>query len=310
MAGSHHRLNLSAGLASVTVALVLVVAKLWAFGQTGSLAVAAALADSALDLMVSLGGLVAIAYAAKPADADHAFGHTAIEDLAALAQSLFIIVSAGAIGGAAVLRLVAGDSPLPAQETRGMAVMVFSIVLTAALVWWQRRVARRTGNRVVAADSLHYVGDLVPNLGALVALFASARFGLGQVDSIVALGAAVMLIVGALRIARGAWNALMDRQADPATLARIERTVADFPGVLGHHDLKTRQSGSRLFVNLHIELDGSQTLEEAHAIGAALRRAILADHPQADVLIHKDPHGVTPHPEDPQKPEDRQEETP
>ncbi len=93
------RLNLSAGILSVTVALVLVIAKLWAFAQTGSLSVAATLADSGLDLMMSLGGLAAIAYAAKPADDDHAFGHTSAEDLAALGQSLFILVSAGAIVG-------------------------------------------------------------------------------------------------------------------------------------------------------------------------------------------------------------------
>lgn len=301
MTANHTKLNLSAGIASVAVALVLVLAKLWALRETGSLAVAAALADSALDLMMSLGGLAAIAYAAKPADADHAFGHNAAEDLAALAQSVIIIASAGVIGAAAILRLVAGDSPLPAQESKGIAVMVISILLTGALVWWQRRVARRTGNKVVAADSLHYIGDLVPNLGALLALVASARFGLGQVDSIVALGAAAMLIAGAVRIGRGAWHALMDRQADADTIASIAQIARDYPGVLGHHDLKTRQSGSRLFVNLHIELDGAQTLDEAHAIGAGLRRAILAKYPEADVLIHKDPHGVTPHPEDPQK---------
>ena len=301
MTRSDTTLNLSAGIASVTVALVLVLAKLWALRETGSLAVAAALADSALDLMMSLGGLAAIAYAAKPADADHAFGHTAVEDLAALAQSLIIIASAGVIGGAAIMRLVAGNSPLPAQESKGIAVMILSILLTGALVWWQRRVARRTGNKVVAADSLHYIGDLVPNLGALLALVASARFGLGHVDSIVALGAAAMLIVGAVRIGRGAWHALMDRQADADTIAAISQIARDYPGVLGHHDLKTRQSGSRLFVNLHIELDGTQTLDQAHAIGAGLRRAILKEYPQADVLIHKDPHGVTPHPDDPQK---------
>lgn len=301
MTRSDTTLNLSAGIASVTVALVLVLAKLWALRETGSLAVAAALADSALDLMMSLGGLAAIAYAAKPADADHAFGHTAVEDLAALAQSLIIIASAGVIGGAATMRLVAGNSPLPAQESKGIAVMILSILLTGALVWWQRRVARRTGNKVVAADSLHYIGDLVPNLGALLALAASALFGLGQVDSIVALGAAAMLIVGAVRIGRGAWHALMDRQADADTIAAISQIARDYPGVLGHHDLKTRQSGSRLFVNLHVELDGTQTLDQAHAIGAGLRRAILEEYPQADVLIHKDPHGVTPHPDDPQK---------
>jgi ferrous-iron efflux pump FieF len=74
--------------------------------------------------------------------------------------------------------------------------------------------------------------------------------------------------------------------------------VRDFPSIHGYHDLKTRVAGSRVFVNLHIELDGSQTLNEAHSIGAALRRAIIAAYPRADVLIHKDPVGVKKHPDD------------
>ncbi|PHQ79341.1 MAG: cation-efflux pump, partial [Thalassobium sp.] len=278
-------LNLSAGLLSVTVALVLVLAKLWALGQTGSLAVAATLADSAMDLMMSLGGLAAIAYAAKPADDDHNFGHTSAEDLAALGQSLFILISAGVIAVAAVLRLLDDSVTLPQQEQRGMAIMVFSIFLTLGLVLWQRRVARTTGNRVVKADSLHYLGDLIPNIGAILALWASAAFGLGQIDSVVALGAAALLAVGALRIGKGAWDALMDRQADPEMIAGITAIAKDFEGVHGFHDLKTRVSGSRVFVNLHVELDGSQTLDQAHAIGAALRRAILHAYPRADVLI-------------------------
>tara|TARA_R110002073_G_scaffold217992_4_gene378231 strand:- start:65 stop:973 length:909 start_codon:yes stop_codon:yes gene_type:complete len=294
-------LNLSAGLLSVTVALVLVLAKLWALGQTGSLAVAATLADSAMDLMMSLGGLAAIAYAAKPADDDHNFGHTSAEDLAALGQSLFILISAGVIAVAAVLRLLDDSVTLPQQEQRGMAIMVFSIFLTLGLVLWQRRVARTTGNRVVKADSLHYLGDLIPNIGAILALWASAAFGLGQIDSVVALGAAALLAVGALRIGKGAWDALMDRQADPEMIAGITAIAEDFEGVHGFHDLKTRVSGSRVFVNLHVELDGSQTLDQAHAIGAALRRAILHAYPRADVLIHKDPLGVKPHPDDPSR---------
>ena len=84
------RLNVSAGLASVTVAGTLVALKLWALAATGALSVAASLADSAMDLMVSLGGLAAMIYAARPPDEDHAFGHTSAEDLAALGQSLFI----------------------------------------------------------------------------------------------------------------------------------------------------------------------------------------------------------------------------
>ena len=287
----HTRLNLSAGVLSVLVAFVLVIAKLWALSETGALSVAATLADSAMDLIMSLGGLAAIAYAAKPADEDHAFGHTSAEDLAALAQSLFIIASAGVITFAAVMRLLAGDSVMPQQEEKGIAVVVFAIVVTGGLVFWQRRVAVKTGNKVVAADSLHYIGDMVPNLGAVVALYASSRFGLNEIDSVVAIGAALFMAFGAIRIGKAAWDALMDRRADPAMLEGIAKIAGTYPGVHGFHDLKSRQAGSRVFVNLHIELDGDQTLAEAHAIGAGLRRAIIEAYPNADVLIHKDPFG-------------------
>ncbi|MDO7706805.1 MAG: cation diffusion facilitator family transporter, partial [Loktanella sp.] len=273
-------------------------AKLWAFGETGSLSIAATLADSAMDLMMSLGGLVAIIYAAKPADDDHNFGHTSAEDLAALGQSIFILISATVIAVAAILRLLDRNVSLPEREASGMVVIVFSIVITIALVLWQRRVAKQTGNRVVAADSLHYLGDLIPNVGALIALWASAKFGIGQIDSIVALAAAALLAFGAMRIGKAAFDALMDRQADTGMIAGIEDITRDFEGVHGFHDLKTRVAGSRVFVNLHIELDGTQTLEDAHAIGAALRRAITEAYPRADVLIHKDPVGVEKHPDD------------
>lgn len=295
------RLNISAGIASVTVALVLVGLKLWALGATGALSVAASLADSAMDLMVSLGALAAIAYAARPPDEDHAFGHTSAEDLAALGQSVFILISAGVIGWAAVARLLSDTPGSLAEETRGMIVMGVSILLTIALVLYQRRVAARTGSRVVRADSLHYLGDLLPNIGAILSLWASARFGLEQIDSVVALGAAAMLAVGAARIGKGAWDALMDRRADPEMIARIGAIADGWPGVHGHHDLKTRMAGSRVFVNLHIELDGEQSLDAAHSIGAALRRAILKEFPEADVIIHKDPVGVEPHPDDPSR---------
>lgn len=282
------RMNLSAGLASVLVAATLVGLKLWAFGQTGALSVAASLADSGMDLMVSLGAMAAILYAAKPADEDHAFGHSSAEDLAALGQAIFIAIAAGTIAWGAVGRLLSPHPERLAQETLGIAVMCVSIALTLALVWWQGRVARQTGSRVVAADRLHYLGDLLPNVGSILSLWASSRFGLGTVDSVVALGAAAMLALGAARIGKGAWDALMDRRADPEIVAGIGEIAGAWPGVRGFHDLKTRTAGSRVFVNIHIELDGEQTLRDAHAIGAGLRRAILAAYPQADVIVHKD----------------------
>ena len=281
-------LNLSAGAASVTVALILVALKLWALGSTSSLSVAASLADSALDLMMSLAGFMALIYAARPADEDHAFGHTSVEDLAALGQSVFILISGGVIGWAAVTRLLSDAPDILTNQTRGIIAMALAVPITVALILWQRHVARVTGSRVVRADSLHYISDLLHNLGAIAALAMSAWFGTGQVDSVVALAAAAMLVMGSLRIGKGAWDALMDRRADPSVIAGIGDIARDYPGVHGFHDLKTRTAGSRVFVNIHIELDGDQSLRDAHAIGAGLRRAILNAYPQADVIVHKD----------------------
>ncbi|MBW6418937.1 cation diffusion facilitator family transporter [Celeribacter sp. PS-C1] len=285
------RLNLSAGIASVTVATILVLAKLWALSLTGSLSIAASMADSAMDFLIAAGGLLAIYYAARPPDNDHTFGHTSAEDLAALAQSVFILVSAGVIGVTSVRRLL---SPAPKEmmaEGAGIAVMILSIVLTIALVLWQRHVARKTGSKVVSADSLHYVGDLIPNIGAIFALLASSMFGFHQLDSVVALGAAAILVVGALNIGKSAWDALMDRAAPPEMIEAVENMAKEMPGIYAYHDLKTRMAGSKPFVNIHIEVDGDQTLREAHAISADLKRQILDAYPNADVIVHKDVAG-------------------
>src|SRR5690606_33483742 len=128
-----------------------------------------------------------IFYAAKPADDDHAFGHTSAEDLIALFQAVVILISATLIARAAIERLLADEVPPLTSESEGILVMSISVVVTLALVLWQHRVARKTGNKVVAADSLHYVGDLIPNIGAIFALYAAKAFGLAQIDSIIAL---------------------------------------------------------------------------------------------------------------------------
>lgn len=283
------RLNLSATVASVSVALVLSLAKLWALEATGALSVAASLADSGLDLMMSLAGLAAVAYASRPPDDDHAFGHTSAEDLAGLGQSLFIFVSSAAITVAAVRRLISAEPTPITAEGPGMIVMGLSIVLTAALVLWQRRVTQLTGSRVVAADQLHYLGDLVPTIGAIFSLWASARFGLTRIDPIIALFAAGMMGLGAVRIWGESWDALMDRAVDPDLIAAVAEVAGSWPGAEGFHDLKTRRAGSRIFITLHLEINGQLSLDEAHAISAGLKHKILNTFPRSDVMIHQDP---------------------
>jgi ferrous-iron efflux pump FieF len=281
-----HGLNVSAGVASITVAVVLVALKGWALLATGALSVAASLVDSLVDLLASAGALLGILYAERPPDDDHAFGHKSVEDLVALGQALLVTASAGLIAWQAVGRL--GATRALESETMGLAVMGIATAITLALVAWQTHVARRTGSKIVAADRLHYLSDLLPNVGAIVAL-VGAGLGLLWLDPVVALAACAILLWGARRIGMGAWHALMDRRADPSLVARIERIVAAHPGVLGYHDLRTRTAGTRTFVQVHIELDGRQSLADAHAIGASLRRSLLETIPDADVIIHKDP---------------------
>lgn len=282
------RLNLSAGLASVATATVLVALKLWALWQTGALAIAASLADSAMDLLVSFAGLAAIVYAARPADEDHAFGHDSAEDLASLGQSVFIFASACAILWAAGHRLLEDEPPEITSEGYGIAAMAVSALVTMGLVAWQRRVARRTHNKVVAADMLHYIGDLIPTVGAIVALVVAGTFGVQRVDSLFAIGAALFMLWGAVKIGREGWHALMDRAAPEETVAEIGKIAASTEGVRAFHDLKTRTSGARLFVQIHVELDGDQPLRTAHGIAAGMKRRILARYPEADVIVHMD----------------------
>ena len=282
-----HRLNLSAGAASIAVAASLVLLKLWALTATGALSIGASLADSVLDLMIALANLAAIRFAVRPPDEAHRFGHTAIEDIAALAQSVVVIGSALLILWGVAVRL-ADPEPL-AHERAGIVVMVVSIVLTAALVWWQRRVATETGSRIVAADSVHYISDLLPSLAAILALAAAEAFGTTHLDSLLAAAAAVWLMVSGFRLARSSIDAIMDREAPEDLRTRVTGAVTDVPGLHGTHDVKTRMSGSKLFVQLHAEIDGRTPLAEAHEIGELARRRIVRACPGAEVIIHKDP---------------------
>jgi len=288
MSAGGHKLNLSAGLASVGVALVLVGLKFWALQETNALSVAASLADSALDFLMSMTGLMAIIYAARPADDDHRFGHTSAEDLAALGQALLLAGVAVYIGYGAIQRLFAEVPPPLANETSGIAVMLASIAITLALVLWQRRVVKRTGSKVVAADNLHYIADLIPNIGAVLALAVSSYWAYSHLDSVVAVLAAIILLYGAFRIGGKAFDALMDRSASPEIMANLAEIIEGFPQIFGFHDLKTRTAGTTLFVQVHIELDEAQSLRAAHDIGKALKRTIREAYPRADVIIHKD----------------------
>lgn len=272
--------------ASVATAILLVGLKTWAWLASGSVSLLASLVDSLTDSLASIVNLFAVRLALRPADDNHPFGHGKAESLSALAQSAFI-------GGSAVFLLLNAVErllhPQPLQQTTlGIAVMLVSLLLTLALVLFQRWVLRRAQSQAVSADSLHYVTDFASNIVVLVALVLAA-WGWQRADAVLALLLGGWIFWSAAKIAIEAVNTLMDKALSPADIARIEAAALAVPGVLGIHDLRTRLSGARHFIQMHIDLDARLNIVEAHDIAVAVAAQIRALFEDAEVMVHQDP---------------------
>lgn len=269
------------------VAAVLILAKLVAYVMTGSIALLSSLVDSGMDAVVSLLNVLAVRHALEPPDQEHRFGHGKAESLAALAQACFIA------GSAVFLLIEAGQRmyrPEPIQqEWIGIGVMVLSIVLSVALVLYQRHVHRQTGSLIVAADSLHYASDLLANVGVILAMWVSSQFGWFWADALFGVLIASVVLRSAYQVGRTALNELMDRELPDDVRQGILDCALGVQGVLGVHELRTRSAGPNNFVQLHIELDEKLALQKAHALADEVEDRIHQFLPHTDVLIHQDP---------------------
>lgn len=282
----HARLLRLATRASVAVACTLIVAKAIAWWLSGSVSMLAGLTDSALDGVTSLLNLLAVHYALRPADDDHRYGHGKAESLAGMAQALFIGGSAVLIAFQAYERL---NNPQPlGVPWLSIGVIVFSLLLTLALLVLQHRVIKATGSNAVRADSLHYRSDMLLNGSILIALVL-AGFGFEQLDAWFGLGIAVYILWSAVQIARESFSVLMDEELPTDVSQHMLELACSVPGVLGAHDLRTRISGNHWFVQLHLELPGELTLSVAHGISDQAADAIHKAYPRAEVLVHADP---------------------
>ena len=303
-AGTTDRAKLarSAAIASITVALILVALKSWASWRTGSTAMLGSLADSALDLIASIATLTGVWIASMPADEDHRFGHGKAEALAAIFQVMLIAVSAFGIAARALSQLAGGTQTAAAGE--GIAVSTVAIVLTFALLGWQRYVMNRTRSLAIQTDHLHYKSDLLLNLAVIAALVLDQYAGFDMADPLFGLAIAAWLGWGAFTAAREAVDDLMDRVwPEEKRLAFVE-AAALHPELTNLHDLRTRASGNRDFVQFHVDLPGSMTVEEAHDIIERVERDLCQRFPNMELLIHIDPQGHVDEPGNPLVEED------
>lgn len=234
--------------------------------------------------------LFAVRVSMTPADREHRFGHGKAEALAGLGQSIFIFVSAGFIGWESVHKLM---NPVAIENsTAGVVVLIGALILTLGLVAFQRHVVARTGSLAIAADSIHYRGDLAMNLSALLAIVLSSYLGLYWADALGGLFIATLIAFSAVQIALAAYSQLMDAEFGDADRTRIADIAKANPEVVNIHDLRTRTAGTQAFIQFHMELDGKMTLSKAHRISDEVEARVIEAFPGAEVIIHQDPAGL------------------
>ena len=285
------KLTTRAAFASIAMAVTLIALKAFAALETSSMAMLGSLADSGLDLVASLVVLLGVRVAALPADWDHRFGHGKAEALASLVQVSLITISAIFIGFRAVERLLSGAQTSDAEL--GIGVSILAIVLTAALITYQRHVVRRTGSLAIGTDRLHYSSDLFLNGSVIVALALDQFAGLKGADAVFGLLIALWLLWGAWSASSNALDQLMDREWPDELRERFLAAAKEYPELAGLHDLRTRSSGTHYFAQFHVWVPAHWTVRQAHDRLDVVEEELQRRFPGTEILIHVDPEGQT-----------------
>jgi cation diffusion facilitator family transporter len=249
---------------------------------TGSLGVLAEAAHSLLDSVATAITWWAVRAADKPADEDHPWGHAKIENIAALAETVLLFLTAGFIAVEAVRRLLGEHIDVDAS----LAAVAVLLVAIAVDFWRSRalmRVARETHSAALEADALHFTSDMIASATVLLGL-GGVALGYPQADALAALAVAGFISVAGYRLAARTVAVLVD--AAPAGVAdAIAAIAAAQPGIVRVTDAKVRPAGATLFVDLHVAVPRSLALEEVPALKERLAAAIRAEHPRADLTI-------------------------
>jgi ferrous-iron efflux pump FieF len=283
------KLNRSAAFASIALAAMLVGIKSWAVWKTGSTAMLGSLADTVLDLIASLATLAGVWIAAQPDDRHHRFGHGKAEALAAMFQVTLISISALTLAFRSAQQFVAHARIEAAGD--GIVVSGVAMMATIALITWQKYVIRKTNSLAISTDHVHYQSDLMLNLAVIAALVLDQYAGISRADSVFGFLIALWLGWGAWGASQEAITQLMDREWPEEKRRNFVQVMARHPELRGVHDLRTRTSGNRDFVQFHVWVDPEMTIRDAHRVMDEIEIKLLAEFPGVEILIHPDPEG-------------------
>ncbi len=278
----------AAGL-SIASNSLLILLKVAAGAITGSVAIVTEAVHSSIDLIASVVAFVSVRKADEPADAEHRYGHEKMENLAAAAEGMLVLVGSGIIVFEATRRLVTG-SELHSLGF-GIPVIAFSAVANLAVSTYLARRARETESPALEGDSAHLRTDAMTSVGVLAGLVLVELTGEAWIDPLIALAIAGAIVMAGQRILRRSSRVLVDEALPESEEAAIREEVITFGprGVAGFHKLRTRRAGARRYVDLHVQFRSGTSLEAAHRTAHKLQDAIAGRLRYADVLIHLEP---------------------
>lgn len=276
--------------ASILTALILCIIKTIASLMTGSIAVLSSLIDSLSDVVASLISYIAVKFSLKPASCTHRYGYFKAEAISALAQAAFIAGSGLFVMYNGIERVL---NPTALKQTNiGIFIMLISLVLSLGLIMFQKFVLKNTSSIAIKADSVHYTVDILTNSATLLSLYIVQKFHIQIIDVITAFFIAMYLLYYAFDIAKEATDYLMDKELPLEVKKNIIQIIRKTKRIKGLHDFRSRNLGGIYYFELHLEMDGSLTLNEAHHLSDLVEKKIKALYPDAQVLIHQDPFGI------------------
>ncbi|POM22948.1 Ferrous-iron efflux pump FieF [Actinomadura rubteroloni] len=273
---------------SVAAAVATIALKTVAYLVTGSVGLLSDALESVVNLVAAVVALGALRWASKPADEEHPHGHTKAEYFSAGAEGMMIFVAAVAIAGTAVERLL---HPHPIDQVGvGLLVSAVASVLNLAVGLLLVRAGRRHRSITLEADGKHLLTDVWTSVGVVAAVGAVALTGWTTLDPVIALAVALNIVRTGADLIRRSGAGLMDRALDTDEQDRITEVLAAFEreGV-AFHAVRTRQSGSRGFVSLHLLVPGAWTVQRGHDKAEEVEAALRTALPHITVLTHLEP---------------------
>jgi cation diffusion facilitator family transporter len=275
-------------LLSILAAVLTIGLKAAAYLLTHSVGLLSDAVESGVNLVAALTAYLSLRYAAKPVDTSHTYGHEKIEFFSSGLEGVLILVAALVIAWYAVRRLVWPEPLEPLGA--GLAISLLASLINGGVAWVLLRAGRRHGSIVLEADGRHLLTDVWTSAGVLAGLGLVWATGRQWLDPVIALLVAANILWTGADLVRRSFNGLMDHALPADEQAKVRAAIEAHLGPhMAYHALRTRQAGSRRFIDFHLLVPGKSTVEEAHALSGRIEAAAREALPGLEVTVHIEP---------------------